>query len=69
MIAAGNDVSIVSKLAGHSSVSITADIYGHMLEGVGQKAVNGAAALIPRGVARRVARTALAQPDVTADAG
>ncbi len=36
MIAAGNDISIVSKLAGHSSVCITADIYGHMLKGVGQ---------------------------------
>lgn len=54
MLAAGTDISIVSKLAGHSSVSITADVYAHMLKGVGQRAVNGAAALIPRGVALTV---------------
>jgi hypothetical protein len=38
----------LSKLLGHSSISITADIYAHMLRGVGQRAVDGAAALIPR---------------------
>ena len=40
------DISIVSKLLGHSSIAITADIYAHMLKGVGQRAVDGAAALI-----------------------
>ena len=69
MLAAGNDLSIVSKLAGHSSVSITADIYAHMLEGVGQQAVNGAAALIPRRVAQPSALTLHSQSGGTADAG
>jgi integrase len=45
-LAAGVDISIVSKLLGHSSIAITADIYGHMLKGVGQRAVDGAAELI-----------------------
>ena len=45
-LAAGVDISIVSKLLGHSSISVTADIYAHMLKGVGQRAVDGAAALI-----------------------
>ena len=50
----------MSKLAGHSSVSITADIYAHMVAAVGKRAVDGGAALITR--------TVLAQPDVTSDA-
>jgi Phage integrase family len=45
-LASGVDISIVSKLLGHSSISVTADIYAHMLKGVGQQAVDGAAALI-----------------------
>jgi integrase len=45
-LAAGVDISIVSKLLGHSSIAITADIYAHMLKGVGQRAVDGAAELI-----------------------
>src|SRR5215210_253017 len=65
MIAAGNDLSIVSKLAGHSSVSITADLYTHMLKGVGQRAVVGAAALIPR----KSAHTLHTQEAVHADLG
>lgn len=65
MLASGVDIAIVSKLAGHSSVSITADIYAHMLTGVGQRAADGAAALIPR----RVAHTTHTQPRVRADAG
>jgi hypothetical protein len=39
-------VAIVSKLLGNSSIGITADIYAHMLNGVGQRAVDGAANLI-----------------------
>jgi integrase len=60
MLAGGADLAVVSKLAGHSSVSITADIYHHMIKGVGQQAMNGAAALITS--------TVLAQPDVKTDA-
>jgi integrase len=46
LIAGGGDLSTVSKLLGHSSVAVTADIYAHMIAGVGQRAVDGAAALI-----------------------
>jgi integrase len=61
MIAGGTDIAIVSKLCGHSSISITADIYGHLIGTVASDAVNRAANLITR--------TVLAQPDVTTDAG
>ena len=50
MLAEGTDISIVSKLCGHSSISVTADIYAHMLKGVGQQAAEG--------VANRIARIA-----------
>jgi integrase len=52
-LAAGVDISIVSKLLGHSSISVTADIYAHMLKAVGQSAVDGAAALIAHTVLTR----------------
>jgi integrase len=61
MLAGGADISTVSKLLGHASISITADVYAHLVAAVGQQAVNGAANLI--------ARTVLAQPDVKTDAG
>jgi integrase len=54
MIAGGADLAVVSKLAGHSSVSITADIYAHLVGTVAADAVNRAASL--------VARTTPAQP-------
>jgi integrase len=38
---AGADISIVSKLLGHSSIAITADIYAYMMTAIGQRAVNG----------------------------
>jgi integrase len=46
MLAGGADISTVSKLLGHASISITADVYAHLVAAVGQKAVDGAAALI-----------------------
>jgi hypothetical protein len=61
MLAGGADISTVSKLLGHASISITADVYAHLVAAVGQQAVDGAANLITR--------TVLAQPDVTTDAG
>jgi integrase len=36
MLAAGVDLALVSKRLGHTSVSITSDIYSHLLEGVGR---------------------------------
>jgi integrase len=46
MLAGGADISTVSKLLGHSSIAITADVYAHLIAAVGQKAVDGAANLI-----------------------
>lgn len=46
MLAGGADVAVVSKVLGHSSVSITADIYSHLLPGVGRSAAAAAAALV-----------------------
>jgi len=53
-LAGGADISTVSKLLGHSSISITSDIYAHLIAGIGQRAVDGAAALIPGRVAHTV---------------
>ena len=47
--------------SGTCSISITADMYAHLVGPVASEAVNGAANLITR--------TVLAQPDVTTDAG
>jgi len=45
---AGTQPAIVSKLLEHSQLSITADLYAHMLEGFGRSAVDAAAELVPR---------------------
>lgn len=47
-LASGTDIAIVSKVLGHSSVSITSDTYSHLLAGVGKAAAERAAALVPR---------------------
>jgi integrase len=47
-IAAGVPLAVISKRLGHSSINVTVDIYGHLLEGAGRQAANAAAALIPR---------------------
>ncbi|MDO3396991.1 tyrosine-type recombinase/integrase [Nocardioides sp. SOB44] len=58
-LAAGTPLAVVSKRLGHSSVSVTADIYSHLLESTEHEAANAAASLVP---ARRVrARTVHAQ--------
>ena len=46
MLASGADIAVVSKLLGHASVAITADVYGHLVGTIAQKAVDGAANLI-----------------------
>jgi integrase len=50
MLASGADIAVVSKLLGHASISITADVYGHLIGTVASDAVNGAANLIARTV-------------------
>jgi integrase len=52
MLAAGVPIATVSKRLGHSSISITADTYSHLLEGVGLAAAEAAASLVPRGAIR-----------------
>ena len=46
MLASGADIAVVSKLLGHASIAVTADVYGHLVGTIAQKAVNGAANLI-----------------------
>jgi integrase len=48
LIAVDEELVVVSKLAGHASVAVTADIYGHLFEAKGRDAVERAAALVPR---------------------
>ncbi|MER7513949.1 site-specific integrase [Streptomyces lavendulae] len=48
MLAAGVDMAIVSKRLGHSTVTITTDLYSHLLGGVGRDAAEKASALVPR---------------------
>jgi hypothetical protein len=44
--ACGAEIAVVSKLLGHASIAITADMYGHLVGTIAQKAVNGATNLI-----------------------
>jgi integrase len=48
MLAAGIEMSVISKRLGHSTIALTNDTYSHLLEGVGRDAAERAAALIPR---------------------
>ena len=43
MLASGADIAVVSKLLGHTSIAITADVYGHLIGTIAQEAVDGAA--------------------------
>ena len=47
-LAAGVPIAVVSQRLGHSTISLTADTYSHLLEGVGRDAAERAAALVPR---------------------
>lgn len=47
MIAAGADISVVAKRLGHSSVSITSDIYSHLIGSASRQAAENAALLVP----------------------
>jgi integrase len=48
MLAAGIDITVVSKMLGHASIRTTADTYSHLLEGVGKAAAEAADSLIVR---------------------
>jgi integrase len=47
MIASGTELVVVSKRLGHSSISITSDIYGHLIGSASRDAANMAASLVP----------------------
>ncbi len=47
-LSAGTPLAIVSKRLGHSSLSVTADIYSHLLESTEHDAANAAASLVPQ---------------------
>ncbi len=47
-LAAGVPMAVVSQRLGHSTITLTADTYSHLLEGVGRDAAERAAALVPR---------------------
>ena len=38
MLAAGVPVKVVSEMLGHASISITLDVYAHVLPGMGEQA-------------------------------
>jgi integrase len=48
LISVGEEITTVSKLLGHASVKVTADIYGSLYEAKGREAGEKAAALVPR---------------------
>ena len=67
LLASGTDIALVSKMLGHSSITLTADTYSHLLAGVGKKAADAADALIIRkpheqSVSRLVPDTKQARP-------
>jgi len=47
MIAAGVDIAVVSKRLGHSSIGVTADVYGHLIGNAGRSAADAAESLVP----------------------
>ncbi|WP_405372287.1 MULTISPECIES: tyrosine recombinase XerC [unclassified Microbacterium] len=54
LLASGTDIALVSKRLGHSSISITSDIYTHLIGDAGRRAAESASALIPRASAQQV---------------
>jgi integrase len=53
MLASGADIAVVSKLMGHASITVTSDVYGHLVGTIAQQAVDGAANLIAHTVHTR----------------
>lgn len=48
LISTGADIAAVSKAMGHSSISVTSDIYGSLFEKASQEMSENAAAIVPR---------------------
>jgi len=51
-LAAGFDIATVSKKLGHSTITVTADTYSHLIGGVGRKMADAAELLVPHGTLR-----------------
>ncbi|WP_395729642.1 tyrosine-type recombinase/integrase [Nakamurella sp.] len=47
MLASGTDIAVVSKRLGHSTLSLTADTYSHLIGGIGRQAADAAEAIVP----------------------
>jgi integrase len=61
MMAAGIDIALVSKRMGHSTISVTSDIYGHLSAGAGRRAADAAESLVPVTPVRRASNQGLAE--------
>jgi integrase len=48
LISTGADISAVSKELGHSTISVTSDLYGHLFEKASKRMAKKAAKLVPR---------------------
>jgi integrase len=54
LLAGGADIALVSKRLGHASISITADVYSHLVGDAARRAAESASALVPRAGAQQV---------------
>ncbi len=52
MLASGADLAVVSKRLGHSQLGVTADLYSHLIAGLGRRTADAAESLVPSGAAR-----------------
>lgn len=50
LISTGADISAVSKELGHTTISVTSDMYGHLFEKASKRMARKAAKLVPRAV-------------------
>ena len=48
MLAQGTDLYVVSEVLGHSSVAVTKDVYGHLVEGQKRAAAELMSAQLPQ---------------------
>jgi integrase len=64
LIAGGADIAIVSKRLGHSSLSITSDLYTHLIGSASRNAAENASALVPS--KKPVAHTVHTQASISA---
>lgn len=66
LLAGGADIALVSKRLGHASISITADVYSHLVDDAARRAAESASALVPRAGAQRVHNDADLRASMTA---